>query len=337
MSDKVLDLVNKINDGEWYEIEPYIGSMENAINLITKHGYLHLIDPFNDDLEDIRNSIIYEMLNNHDTSDELFKKIVDRLSDIDFINGEYYVNLSDLTDLSELFYHSSRDTSPRDVAKAVLGEDYWEPFWNTTDNVYTDVIEELTPDNKKYFRDKVLKLLENKEIELDGRSSDLMEELAGEQNKETSFIVTPQNIDRIINDEDTMLWLLKNELHDLNSDLYNVHSNAYNGAYNDEYYRKVWSELGEYIDTDSKPDWFKWGKGNRVRIRVRPGDLFRVIKDFFYEYKGYTDDIDNYGSYIDLVRHMMDTTYDYLDFRMNDYPDGTEVDKRINEYFGDYI
>jgi hypothetical protein len=123
----------------------------------------------------------------------------------------------------------------------------------------------------------------------------------------------------------------------MNSDLYNVHSNAYNGAYNDEYNKKIWNELEEYIDSDSKPDWFKWGKGHRVRIKVRPGDLFRVIKDFFYEYKEYTDDIDNYGSYIDLVRHMMENTYDYLDFRMGDYPDGTEVDKRINEYFGDYI
>lgn len=337
MSDKILDLVNKINDGEWDELQPYFGDFENALKLISKHNYLHLIDPFSGNLEDIRNTVIYSLLNNPESRDKTFKQIVDRLSDIDIINGEYYLNLSDLSDLSELFAHSYRETSSRDVAKNVLGEDYWDPFWDTTDNVYRDVIDELNPENKKYFRDKVLELLGNKEIELDGRSSDLMEELAKEQTKETSFNVTPQNIDRIVNDEDTMLWLLKNELDDIKSELYSLHSTAYNGAYSDEYYRKVWSELEEYIDTNAKPDWFTWGKGQRVRVKIKTDSLFNAIVEFFYQNQKYNDDIDNYGSYMSLLINLMEDSYDYLDFRMVDYPDGYEVDKRINEYFGDYI
>jgi hypothetical protein len=38
-----------------------------------------------------------------------------------------------------------------------------------------------------------------------------------------------------------------------------------------------------------------------------------------------------------LLMNLMEDSYDYLDFRMLDYPDGTEVDKKINEYFGEYI
>ena len=50
------------------------------------------------------NTVIYSLLNNPESRDKTFKQMVDRLSDIDVINGEYYLNLSDFTQSYMTFY-----------------------------------------------------------------------------------------------------------------------------------------------------------------------------------------------------------------------------------------
>jgi hypothetical protein len=212
-----------INNGEMDSLEDYFDDMSVLFDVLNKRGYLHLIDPFSVDLGSYHNKVVYTILNSDgELSDKLFKKLANSLGDIDEINGEYYLNIRDLKDLADLFRTYSRDVSPRDIAEKVLSEDYWDAFYDTTDNVYRDVVDELNPKNLEYLKEYILKQLGTKEIELDGRSSDLMEELASEQGKETSLNLTPQNIDRVVKDEDTMDWLFKDELDDLKSNLYSV-------------------------------------------------------------------------------------------------------------------
>ena len=95
--------------------------------------------------------------------------------------------------------------------------------------------------------------------------------------------------------------------------------------------------VGMYIENN--PDWFKWGERYRVRLKLKKGILFNVINNFFGEYIAYNDSFDYYGSFISLLEHLMDSSddYEYLDFRIGDYPDSREVDKNINEIFGEYI
>ena len=56
---------------------------------------------------------------------------------------------------------------------------------------------------------------------------------------------------RIIEDEESMKELLGDQLSDLRGDLYSVHSNAYNSAYETMVYNNVNSELEEYFDMDT--------------------------------------------------------------------------------------
>lgn len=338
--DKVREIVDRINDGEWSEIKPFFGSFDNALKLISRAGLDNLIDPFADGLEDDRNEILYELLNsnNPEISSKWFKKMATMLNDIHEINGEYFLDLDDLSELSELF-RDSYNVSTRNIAKSVLGEDSWEPFWDTTNNVYTDVVEDLNPKNLQRFKEIVFKKLDGKEIELDGRSSDLMNELAEEQSKEESFVVNSQNIERIIKDEDTMNWFFKNDLDDISSELYSLHNNSYNSAYESEFYKKVWNELDEYVDKDGKKDWYQRGNKYRIRVRVRPEQIRDVISEILYQYKKYNDELFyDPGSYLGFITKLMyEGPYDYLDFRVDDYPDSYEVSKNINDNFDSYF
>ena len=65
------------------------------------------------------------------------------LRDVEIRSDGYYLRLRDRTELAELFDNRGRDTTAKDVAEHVLGEDYYEDFYDSTNNVYEDVIEEL--------------------------------------------------------------------------------------------------------------------------------------------------------------------------------------------------
>jgi hypothetical protein len=50
------------------------------------------------------------------------------------------------------------------------------------------------------------------------------------------------------------------------------------------------------------------------------------------------DKLDYHGSYTVMMKQLMDEdVYDWLDFRIPDYPDFSLVTKDINDIFGDYI
>ena len=154
--------------------------------------------------------------------DGVFKKLLESLHDVKEENGQYYLILDSLDELADLFKSYSRDVSPHDIAQGVLGEDYYEPYYNTTNDVFRDVVEELNPENKNYLKNKILETLKGVEIEINGKSSGEMELIASEQGHDDYMEVNSENIGRIFDDRETMKYLLKYELDDINSSLYSI-------------------------------------------------------------------------------------------------------------------
>ena len=336
MDSKVKLALDLFNNGSVEEIESYFGGFDTALKYFEKKGVLDEIDPFKIDDIATMNSVIYGMLQSNVSRQKIMDKLIGRLSDVTKEGDDYYFDVRNRTELADFFKDYSRDTSPHDVAKGVLSEDFWEPFgWDTTDDVYRDVIDELTPENKKTLMGRILKDLDGVNIEITGQSTDLMERLSSEQGNNDYFVVTPENVSEIVEDEETMDLLLKDELSDLRGDLHNIHSNAYNSAYTDELYDDVWSELGQII-ADPTPIQYKWANTYRDKYKLNKSYLFGVINEWFNEYRGYNDDFDYYGSFSALLEHMMETynsNYERLDFRIPDYPNSSRVDKYINDYF----
>jgi hypothetical protein len=343
MEEKYLKYVNEFNSGDFDYLIDMFGDMENILRFFHKKDLLQYIDPFDSDVEDYQLEILNYLLNVVNDKKTL-EYCVAQLSDVIPTDDGYYLNVQDREDLSDLFDDRGRDTTARDVAKAVFGEDMWEPYSNTTDDVYRDIIEELNPDNIERLKKYMLDTLTNWKIEVDDDSPDLFNNYS----EDGIFYLTPENVGDVIGDEESMKYLMdEGYLDDLESELYSIHNNAYNQAYETEIYTDVMSELETFFDTKSA----KWKSialyGNPEKltevynIKFNPNEVANSIKKYVADRNnwGYSDNNLNYVStWINMMNTFMDNGDEpWLDFRIPDYADGTLVDRYINEMFPDYI
>lgn len=272
----------------------------------------------------------------HNNKEAFYKWIPTVLDDVIFKDGVAYLEIDDRSDLSQVFCKNDRNGLSRDTIENILsGDSDWEPMWDTTDNVYRDVIEELNNSNLERLKEYIVSNLEGEQIEPE---TDLLEEIADEQGHPEYVLVTSDNVGKIVGSEETMSLLLKNNLSDLRSELYSMHSNSYNSAYENEIYESIFNELGTYFigngEFTMKPHPYK--KNTEVQNFTIPIANFESnILDYLINNKGYGNSgtLEYWGSYLNLLEE----DFDCLSIRPPDYPDSREVDKNINLYFNDYI
>lgn len=334
---KWLRLVDDFNDNEHDQIINLFGDIETFFESLKGKDLLHLIDPEADGNEQwINEWLIY--LYNSDHKESFYMYVTNFLDDVVSKNGKFYFESRNRDDLSRLFCDNRRHSSSQDIAERILDEDadYYEPYDNTTDDVYNDVINELTPQNLQILCDLVL--FEMKDVNLE-TETELLENIAEEQNHPEYVIVDTNNIKQIVGDEETMNFLLDNYLSDMKSNLYSVHHNAYNSSYNDEVWEEVWSELQTYFV----------GKGEYVAKQSNTKDPRKTTQYFEIEIVNFESNILEYlnnnsrygnsgtlayqGNYINVLQE----DFNCLNLSLPDYPDSRKVDKYINEYFNDYL
>lgn len=334
-----LRLLNKFKEGDFEDIELFFGSFERFYDFLKKnniHNELTLKEIPDDNYNH------YAFLLFQDNPDKVIDYIVNNtLTDVYKRGDGYYLRLRDREEISE-FFKDSRYENTRDLVKSIMGEDWWEPYYDTTDDVYRDVIEELNPENLQHLKQRIIDELNNVSIEINGKASEEMELIASEQGHDDHFFVTSENIDRVVDDEETMEYLLKYEIDDIRNDLYNLHSSAYNTAYTDEIWEDVMNEISTYFEPKFHTETVKVGEKTRYDEYIKIKDLHQIIYDYLDNYKEshYNDDLMEYhGSFTGILTKMMGEmdSYDFLDFSIPGYPDSMLVDKYINELFNDYI
>ena len=344
MSEKYLKYVNAFNNGDMNELLPYFETVENILRFFHKKDLLDLIDPFDSELADYQIEILNYSLNIANDK-EILEKCIAQLSDVIYKDDTYYLYVKDREDLAELFYSGGRDTSARDVAKAVLGEDdMWDRWGNTTDDIYRDVVEELNPENIELLKKHMLSVLTNWKIEIDDETPDLFNNYS----EDGIFYLTPENVGDVIGDEESFMYLINNDyLDDLESDLANIHSNAYNSAYETEVYNSVSNELETFFDMKSA----KWesipSNYNPEKLiehyvlKFNPGEVFNSISKYVADtgnWGYYANNLDYVSTWLNMMNTFMDNGDEsWLDFRIPEYPDYSLVDKYINEFFPDYV
>ena len=343
MKPHLQEYIDEFNSGEFEDLLGFFGSMEQILKFFHKQNLLQYIDPFDDNLSDYQLEILDYLLNVLNDRETL-KYCIAQLDDIESKDDGYYLRITDKEDLAELFDNSGRNLTARDYVKAIFGEDNWEHYSNTTDDVYRDVIEELNPENIERLKQHMLDVLTNWKIEVDDDSPDLFNNYS----EEGIFYVTPENVGDVIGDEESFRYLLDNDyLPDVTGDLYSIHSNAYNNAYESEIYNDVMSELETFFDVksgkwDSRPTSNNPDKLIETYIiKFNPGEVVNSIKKFVADTSNwgyYANNLDYVTSWLNMMNTFMDNGDEpWLDFRMPDYPDSGLIDKYINEIFPDYI
>jgi len=309
-----------------------------------ENGFLEDIDYHNLD-DHLKNYYLLWMMNK-DTNSTLEFICSDILTDVEPRSDGYWLRLRHREELADYFRSSSRrsDYDLQEIAKQVLvdgGLDYgW--YSDTTDDVYRDVIEELNEKNIQILANYILENIGNRDLSTDDYDSDFFEELAQIQARDGVFQITKDNVMSLIKDEDAMNELMNGkDLYDLKGELYSIHSNAYNGSYENMIYNQVMNGLDEYFSSPIDEVAKQVGEKTRYTPYIKIRDFYSNVLAFIENNLGlgYNDSILEYfGSYTGMMNQLFqEDVYEPIDFRVDDYPDHREVDKAINDYFGDYI
>jgi hypothetical protein len=312
----------------------FFGDFQTFFAVLDKKGYLDQLD-----IEDpeIQNELLL-WLHGRDRK-RFYEFVVDKLSDVVMDeNGNIYLDLGDRSELSNFFCESSRNGLSKGYIEDILsGENDLYLYEYTTDSVYRDVIEGLNPKNMKHLREYVIENLKGQKIETETIE---LEDIAREQgHPEYVTVDNPITAQTIIDDKDSMNYLLDTYLEDLKSELESIHTNAYNQAYESEIYKIVFNELQEYINGNgeyySQPHRFKKDTITQ-RFRVPVASNFdEIILDYLISNKnrGSRGLLEYWGDYMPIVQDEQDC----LTVNSPDYPDFREVENNINEIFTGYI
>jgi len=303
--------------------------------MLKKRGLMGEVDPKNaDGGEHWQNDYLLWLYEND--RENYYKWIQTLLGDVVIENGKAYLEITDRGDLARLFCKNDRNGLSRDSVESILnGDSDWEPYWNTSEDVYSDVIEELTPENDKRLQEYIVNILEGQEVT---GLSDELQLIASEQGHPDYVEVNMENVKRIVDDKESMNELLNGPLYELKSELYSIHSSSYNAAYEDDIYRSIWYELQPYVigpgEWITKPHPYK--KNTEIQYNKLPlTDFENDINDYLKNNRGYgsSGTLEYHGSFISIMAEDRDC----LSVNAPDYPDSRKVDKNINEYFKDYI
>jgi hypothetical protein len=328
------DIIEMFNNND-FDVERYFNDYETFFNMLKKRGRMGDIDPKNAaDGGDWQNEYLLWLYDND--RENYYKWIQSLLNDVVIENGKAYLELSDRGDLARLFCKNDRNGLDRDTIESVLnGDNDWEPYWNTTEDVYRDVIEELTPENDKRLCEYIVDNLKGQQISAETEELEL---IATEQGHPEYVEVNSENVKRILDDEESMKELLDGALDHLKSELYSIHSSSYNSAYEEEVYNSIWKELQEYVigpgEWITKPHPYK--KNTEIQYNKLPLTNFETdINDYLHNNKGYGNSgtLEYHGSFISIMAEDRDC----LSVHAPDYPDSRKVDKNINMYFKEYI
>jgi hypothetical protein len=322
--DEVIEL---FNDTE-LDVNKYFNDSETFFKIIEKRGRIDDLDLENNYMEN--DYLLYLS----ETNTEKFREeVAKQISDVTFGGEVPVLQLNDASDLAKLFCAGRNDISQDTIREILLGEADWDRYWDTTDDVYRDVIEELNEENLKYLYSYIVKNLEGIQIEPE---TELLSEIASSQNTDYATI-TMVNVEYVVRDSETMGYLLDRDLSELDSELNSIHSNAYNMAYETAVFREVWGKLDDMFDVEKRKYIYKphpYKKETQIEVLEIPiRDFYEPIRDYLYNNKGTSQTLEYFGNFIDILEE----NGECLSVWSPDYPDSSEIDKNINEIFGDYI
>lgn len=337
------EYIESFNSGDKDFLENFEGDVGFFIELISSKGLLKYLK-INPDMEPIDElKVVKAFYQSH--MPNFIQFIEENLGDVKLEDGKFYF-VGDPQELSVLFSEYRNSISKKTIESILGGEMDSDWYDNTTDDVYRDVVEELNKKNLEEFYKVVLYY--SKDIKINPHT-ELLEVIADSQGHPDFLFINQDNVERIVKDEESFKEILDDELSELKSNLYSLHFSAYNTAYEDELYNTVWDSLDEFFVIDQRewisvpmytgPNSHPKASSNVTKIKIPIRNLPLIINEFIDSNikSSYPDSLTYHGSFILILREVIDYSNDWLKVYPPDYPNSSNVDRNINEMFNDYI
>lgn len=355
VKEKWISTIEGINDGDEKIISKIIlhfKNLGNFISTMSKMGLIDYFDPFSNNLDEYQNEVFYAF---YEQDNSFIWKIIDNyLSDVTKIDNDYYLDVTDFEDLSELFNYYRGDISQSAIEEILSGE-YEMNYWgNVTDDEFRDVYQELTPEKKELVNNRIREEIKDETFEVTHHTPALFDEIAEKQGTESEIIITDEVITDLLEDEESIEYIISNKVDDIKSDLYMIYEGCYRDTLVDEWYNDFWDGLVGFAIDDKTPTWGTyqretWDKeGKRVTktYDVRKYKVTNCLRDVAVEFltvnkeKTYSDNTFEYwGNYMGILKALInDGDRSHVSTpRLDDWPDSNKVSKCVNENIGDYF
>jgi hypothetical protein len=331
------EFIEMFNDGDTEEVIEMFGGLDIFMAMLTRRNKLHLLDTRSSALDDYVNEILLGLykLGHYE---RFFEETSKHLGDISVEGGKIFCT-AEPEDYASLFC-DGRDYSQKSIEAIISGNMDNDWYWGEID-VYESIIGSLDNENTKHLQNRMVEDL--KDIQVSPETEEL-ELIASEQGHEDYVIVNNENIERIFKDEDTMNYILENDL-DYIGDLKNAWFDAERVAFEDECYEDVWKELTddfftgepEWVSTRTSQRWSerekKYVKYSVEEIKIEVSDYDKVITEFLENYKGYSTTLEYHGSFIGILKD----GYGCLSPRLPEYADWSLTRKYFNQEFKSYF
>jgi hypothetical protein len=326
--------IEEFHNGEFENIKAYFNDLQTFFKFLKRRGLF----------DEVFGEIDYNLINGADWENDMLlymyesdrekyhSLVEDILSDVKYVNGDPYLIIDTISELSILFC-DDRDGSKSTVESILSQEDVFDRYYDTTDDVVRDVIEELNPKNIELLKGYIVESFGDQRFEPD---TELLGRISESQQNDGMAQITYDNIDDIIKDRETLDYLMDTyEFSDFRSELFNLHSNAYNYAYESDVWEEIWSELSRYFE--GKGEYFTVDRGGKkieyfqVKIIDIDSDIIKFIKDNIGS-SGYYSTLSYFGSYLSFMDEQ-----DCLRISFPNYPSWNNIKENINDLFSDYF
>lgn len=338
MEDRIKSLIEKFYDDP-ETISKNFGGPENFIRFILSKGgeFANLLDPKNEFFfdEGLQDLLIWEQYKAAENKPEFLREFATEFLGNDlYVEGDKILWIGDKDDLLFAFDDSGRNGTARGVAESIFNEDTFEWFSDINDNFYDDCVTSLNSDNKSLLANRIVSELQPLTKD-DIEQTSFLEELWEVEGQPETLKITDENIDSLLDDEETTDYIMTHFFPELKLDMGNAYWNAYNSAYESEISNLVYGGLKDRFG-DS-------GKMEVVGKNYKGQDNWKFVLDiteefpyffelYFSDWKNHWNQIEYYGSFEQFMKELFDGSISRIDFRIPDYPDIDDIVSNYNDY-----
>lgn len=312
--------------------------LEELVDLFDEDNYLRIIPPLID--------------SNHQPYEDLAFDLVSRdIGDVKREGNKYFLYLGSRDELARLFSDDGyyRQSIPcKDIAEQIFSEEgmEWEPY-DSPGMKLEDILENvMSEENYQKLVDFLLENFSNMEVSSFREEFEHWVKSDKLADREDGFVLTPDRIMSIANEEDTynMAVLIGNtdELEGVESGIRTIFDRAYNDAAINEYYDSYLKAVEEILPTGEEvQEGTSYGrnrKGERIEVPkwLYKIDITNQFWDVIKQWESYADPYLEEGSWFyTLVTAMRDNDYNggLLCPSVSEWPDDGEVTNHFNEIF----